>query len=131
MVDAAKVLPGDHEGWVVKFDDGFRVKIKGAEYLTLHKTHTGVTLHSIFKLVKSGKPREQICRTIPEGHLPRADEYLSKIYQDMEAVKQSAEEYYRDNNMVLMTIRNAAEQLVEFPGALKCIILAIGKSSPL
>lgn len=37
LLEKAKQLGPEHEGWVVRYDDGTRVKVKGAAYLELHK----------------------------------------------------------------------------------------------
>jgi RNA ligase len=37
LIKKAESLGPDHEGWVVRYSDGTRVKVKGAAYLELHK----------------------------------------------------------------------------------------------
>lgn len=43
MIAASERLDGQHEGWVVTFEDGFRFKLKGNEYLQLMKIRMDCT----------------------------------------------------------------------------------------
>lgn len=37
MVNKSKIIPKDHEGWVVTYNNGLKIKIKGEEYKKIYK----------------------------------------------------------------------------------------------
>ena len=61
-----KDIPNDKEGYVVKFKNGFRMKIKGDEYKRLHKILTNISNRDIFEYVKEGKPLDEILDKVPD-----------------------------------------------------------------
>jgi len=48
-------LSGNEEGFVLRFADGQRFKVKGAEYLRLHKIMCGLSPKMIFEMWRDGK----------------------------------------------------------------------------
>lgn len=46
-------IPSEEEGYVIKFDCGERMKIKGSHYLFLHKIITNCTYRDIWRLLKN------------------------------------------------------------------------------
>ena len=61
----AASLGADQEGWVVRFDDGYRLKIKGDEYCRLHRLVSRVTPLAVWEAVKNGES-ETTLQEIPE-----------------------------------------------------------------
>jgi RNA ligase len=53
-LERAKTLGSDYEGWVVRYDNGTRVKVKGALYLELHKWINRLTLKVVAKAMVDG-----------------------------------------------------------------------------
>jgi RNA ligase len=56
----------DREGYVIRFKNGFRMKIKGEEYKRLHKILTNISNRDIFEYVKEGKPLDEILDKVPD-----------------------------------------------------------------
>ena len=54
IVDIAAGLNDQDEGFVIRFDDGFRIKIKGAEYCRVHRLVSNLTPLSIWELLCEG-----------------------------------------------------------------------------
>jgi RNA ligase len=54
MIELQKTLPKDREGFVVRYADGLRVKIKGAEYVKIHKLISGISPLSIWETMQDG-----------------------------------------------------------------------------
>lgn len=54
------------EGFVVKFEDGTRVKIKHAEYVRLHRLLTEVSSKSIWEILKNGGEITEILDRVPD-----------------------------------------------------------------
>ncbi len=54
------------EGFVVKFSNSFRLKVKFEEYLRLHRIMTRVTSYNIWEYLKSGEPMDEILEQMPD-----------------------------------------------------------------
>lgn len=61
-----KMIPDDEEGFVVKFSNGDRCKIKGEEYLRLHKLMTNVSTTSVWENLMNGKSMDDLLVDIPD-----------------------------------------------------------------
>jgi RNA ligase len=66
MIEAAKGLPCYKEGWVIRFDNGYRVKIKGDEYCRVHRLVSNVTPNRVWEVMVNGDDVEQIRKQLPE-----------------------------------------------------------------
>ena len=56
----------DKEGYVIRFKNGFRMKIKGDEYKRLHRILTNISNRDIFEYVKDGKSMDEILDKVPD-----------------------------------------------------------------
>ena len=56
----------DREGYVIKFKNGFRMKIKGEEYVRLHKLLTNISSRDIWEHLKDNKSLEDIISDVPD-----------------------------------------------------------------
>lgn len=54
------------EGFVIKFDNGLRVKLKYEEYRRLHKIVTGINSKIIWEMLKEDKNFEEILDRVPD-----------------------------------------------------------------
>jgi len=65
MLRAAE-LPRTEEGFVVRFDDGLRLKIKGAEYRRIHALISRVTPLAVWEAMDAGDDLSAMRRDLPE-----------------------------------------------------------------
>jgi len=56
----------DREGYVIKFKNGFRMKIKGEEYVRLHKILTNISNKDIWEYLKDNKPFDELLERVPD-----------------------------------------------------------------
>jgi hypothetical protein len=56
----------DEEGYVVRFDDGTRVKVKGARYIELHKLLSGLSSRSVWECLSAGKSVADMIAVVPD-----------------------------------------------------------------
>ncbi len=54
------------EGFVVRFHNGFRVKMKFAEYVRLHRIVTGVSNIAVWEYLMEGKPFDELLDRVPD-----------------------------------------------------------------
>ena len=61
-----KEISKQNEGYVVRFKNGFRMKIKGDEYVRLHKLLTNISSRDIWEHLKDQKSLEDIISDVPD-----------------------------------------------------------------
>jgi RNA ligase len=61
----SKILQ-NQEGFVIKFQSGFRMKVKGEEYVRLHKILTQLTTYDIWEHLKDGKDVLELVDIAPD-----------------------------------------------------------------
>jgi RNA ligase len=66
------MVKDNQEGFVVKFTNGDRIKVKGVEYLRLHKIMTNVTTTGVWEYLKNGEDVMELLKDVP-------DEFYNKI----------------------------------------------------
>ena len=68
------------EGFVIKFENGVRMKIKGEEYVRLHKILTGFSTYDIWEHLKDGKDVMELVEKVP-------DEFDKWVKEQVRALK--------------------------------------------
>lgn len=66
MIKLQKTMPKDEEGFVVRFENGLRVKIKGEEYLRIHKLISTMSPISFWESMKNGIVNKEYVMQLPE-----------------------------------------------------------------
>lgn len=56
----------EKEGYVIRFKNGFRMKIKGEEYVRLHKILTNISNRDIWEYLKDNKPFDELLEKVPD-----------------------------------------------------------------
>ncbi|WP_070999648.1 RNA ligase [Methylobacterium sp. C1] len=79
MVTRAAALPGDKEGFVIRFADGSRLKIKGAEYKRLHGLISRCTPLAVWDVLATGGDPAEMRKDLPEEFWDDFDEICSII----------------------------------------------------
>jgi RNA ligase len=74
-----KIIPDNSEGFVIKFVSGFRMKIKGEEYVRLHRLITNFSNVDIWEVLKEGKNLEDFLDKVP-------DEFDSWVKRTMNSI---------------------------------------------
>jgi RNA ligase len=66
LLTEAQALPRTEEGFVIRFEDGHRLKVKGSEYRRIHALISRVTPLALWEAMASGDDLESIRRELPE-----------------------------------------------------------------
>lgn len=75
-----KGLIGDNEeGFVVRFSNGDRMKVKGVEYLRLHKIMTNVSTTTIWEMLSEGKDVMELLKDVPDEFYNKIRLYVSEL----------------------------------------------------
>ena len=75
------------EGFVIKFENGFRLKVKFEEYVRLHRIITQLTSIDIWEHLKENKPLEAMLEHVPDeffNWVKKVINTLNKEFQDIE-----------------------------------------------
>ncbi|MBA4077249.1 MAG: 2'-5' RNA ligase, partial [Cyanobacteria bacterium PR.023] len=83
LADSARVLSRDQEGFVVRFLDGSRLKIKGDEYLRLHALLSKVTPLAIWEKLAAGDDLDAMRRDLPEEFWSDFDQIRSQLENNL------------------------------------------------
>ena len=82
QVSDLESLPRDtqnFEGYVVRFDNGLRVKVKLDDYVRLHKLMTGITANRIWEILAAGQDVEAVIRELPDEMYDEVMEVTDRI----------------------------------------------------
>ena len=67
------------EGFVVRFSNGERIKIKGEEYLRLHKIMTNVSTTGVWELLSSGGDINEFLKDVPDEFYKKVKDYADLL----------------------------------------------------
>lgn len=116
-VDLLKALNHDNkEGFIIKFSNDFRVKIKFEEYLRLHKIVTQVSTLSIWEYLKTNQSMEEILERVPDEFF----DWVKQTKVDLETQFFAIENQCKSDFKVLDSVKETALyfQTCTFPSVL-------------
>jgi RNA ligase len=84
----------NEEGFVIRFSNGERMKIKGEEYLRLHKVMTEVSTKSVWEVLFNGDSMENLLNDVPDEFYTKIKEYENKLINDFKKIKNEYTWYF-------------------------------------
>lgn len=81
MLELQKTMHKDKEGFVIRYQNGLRVKIKGEEYLRIHRAIANATPLNVWRNMKNGKLDLVFKKELPDEILPDIEKF-QKILED-------------------------------------------------
>lgn len=92
-----KEMVGDNEeGFVIRFSNGDRMKIKGEEYLRLHRIMTNVSTTSIWETLSNGGDMEDVLKDVPDEFYDKIKEFVRDLTVKFDFIKSMYLEHYSD-----------------------------------
>ncbi len=73
------LIGNNFEGFVVKFSNGDRCKIKGEEYIRLHKIMTEISTKSVWECLSSGDDIYKLLEDVPDEFFNKIEEYVDEL----------------------------------------------------
>jgi RNA ligase len=73
------MIKDDEEGFVVRFSNGDRIKVKGEEYLRLHKIMTNISTTTVWEILSSGGKIEDLLKDVPDEFYDKIKTYASSL----------------------------------------------------
>jgi T4 RnlA family RNA ligase len=90
------MIGGNEEGFVIRFSNGDRMKIKGEEYLRLHRIMTGVSTTSIWEIMANGGNMEEILKDVPDEFYDKIKEVVRDIAVRFDNIRTDYIKYFTD-----------------------------------
>lgn len=87
------LISDDEEGFVLRFNSGERVKIKGEEYCRLHRIVTHTTSKDVWKLLKGGLDMSEFLDRMPDEFLNWFKQLVGEMYIQRHLIKSEVDKY--------------------------------------
>ena len=111
MLEACKTMTNQQEGFVVRFQGGYRIKIKGDAYKRVHSILSNVTPLGIWRAMDQGDDLSGIRREIPEEFWEDFDSIQKilegKLQEIVETVEQCSLEFEGKTDKEVGLARNS------------------------
>ena len=106
-------IPKDKEGYVIRFKNGFRMKIKGDEYKRLHRILTNVSNRDIWEYLKENKPFDEILDKVPDEFY----NWVKEVAKDLTIKFENIDNDYNDifNSINTINRKDFAEKAKLYP----------------
>jgi len=102
------LISNDREGYVVRFRGGFRMKIKGEEYVRLHRILTGFSNVNIWEYLKDGKDLNELLDRVPDEFDMWIKETVKDLIFRFENIKKEYTWIYEH----IMRVKNSTDRKV-------------------
>lgn len=124
------MIGNNSEGFVIRFSNGDRMKIKGEEYLRLHRIMTEVSTTSIWDVLSTGGDIEEVLKNVPDEFYDKIKEVVRDLTVRFENIQKDYLNYYLDiTDRVLSTDRTGfAEEAKRYNHPAILFAMFTGKS---
>ncbi len=123
LMEKAKTLDCNSEGWVIRFSDGTRLKIKGDEYCRIHRLISGLTPLAIWRSMRDEEDLEIMRRQLPEEFWGDYDTIVNLLYSQQRALMASIEAHYQP--FAQLSDKEIGLRLEEFPEEVRRFIFPL------
>jgi len=89
-----KLVDNNQEGFVIRFSNGDRMKIKGEEYIRLHRIMTEVSTTSIWEILSNGNDMEDLLKNVPDEFYSKIKEYVNELNTKFNDIQTRYYKYY-------------------------------------
>jgi RNA ligase len=98
---------GNAEGFVIRFESGFRIKVKFEEYVRLHRILTGISNIAIWEYLSAGQPLDELLEMVP-------DEFYDWLKLTEQQLRTQFEEICSECHSVFKTFETRKESALYF-----------------
>jgi RNA ligase len=126
LIAKAQQLPASREGFVLRFDNGLRLKVKGAEYRRVHALISHCTPLALWEAWAAGDDLNAIRRELPEEFWSDFDSIVALLQQAMVALTMRIAQAVAD--VANMNDKELGLRLGEQPEAIRSFLFPWRKS---
>jgi RNA ligase len=84
------MVEDNHEGFVVRFSNGDRMKVKGDEYVRLHRVMTNLSTTAIWEVLSSGGTMDTLLADVPDEFYSKIKEYENSLRYSYMSIQEHA-----------------------------------------
>ena len=84
------MVKDNEEGFIIRFSNGDRMKIKGEEYLRLHKIMTNVSTTAVWEVLSNGGNFEDLLKDVPDEFYSKIKDYEKGLRYTFMSVREDA-----------------------------------------
>jgi RNA ligase len=103
----------NEEGFVLKWDNGYRVKIKFADYFRLHKLITGLNEKAIWEFMQEHDNIDELVKQVPEEFENFVRTVYTNIDEDFWNISERCIKFIKDNKLKELTRKESAEIIMK------------------
>jgi T4 RnlA family RNA ligase len=85
-----EMIKDNEEGFVVSFSNGSKMKIKGVEYIRLHKIMTNISTTGVWEVLSSGSEMDELIKDVPDEFYNKIKDYVKELRYQYHSVKEHA-----------------------------------------
>jgi RNA ligase len=127
-----KEISKDNEGYVIRFSGGMRMKIKGTEYVRLHRILTNFSNKDIWELLKNGEDLGPFLERVPDEFDKWVKAVVMNLRYSFHSIDERAGKYHDsfrygkfNDKEVEPTKKEFAEYVKQFPKELSAVMFKI------
>ncbi|MGH8933981.1 MAG: hypothetical protein ACRDZO_25935 [Egibacteraceae bacterium] len=122
--DLPAMIGPDREGFVVRLADGGRVKVKGVEYVRLHRLLTCTTARSVWEILASGGDVGELLERVPDEFYEWVRRWVERLRDEHASVMAEAHRAVAGARG-LGSRKEQAAALLQLPGYLPGVAFAL------
>jgi RNA ligase len=111
--DLERLQNDKDEGFVLRWEDGFRLKFKLDEYVRLHRLITQVTARSIWDLLRNKQPFDELLERVPDEFYTWVKEKKEFFETEFRNIKSDAKMFLEARDLKGMDRKDAAQLIME------------------
>ena len=100
MLEIAETLDVNNEGFVVRFSNGYRIKIKGSEYIRVHRLISNCTPLAIWDMMRNLDNLDIIRKDLPEEHQRDFDNIRNLLQAKFDNYLKVIKDFYEDTKRI-------------------------------
>lgn len=105
------LISNDREGYVIRFENGFRMKIKGEEYVRLHRLLTNFSNVDIWEALKNGDDISKMLERVPDEFDAWVRKTINNLQIQFNEIKENVDKEY----WTLINRKEYAEKIKDNP----------------
>jgi len=132
-----KEISKDNEGYVIRFSSGMRMKIKGDEYVRLHRILTNFSSKDIWELLKNGEALEPFLERVPDEFDDWVKRTAMNLRYSFHSIDERAGKYHDgfrygkfNDRYPEPTKKEFAEYIKQFPTELAAVMFKMWDKRP-
>jgi len=103
----------NEEGFVLKWSNGFRLKIKFEDYVCLHRLLTGITEKVVWELLRDNKDIDVLRKNVPEEFLAWLDTTRMELAYKFYKIVKECQRFVHVNDLRNLSRKDAANCIIK------------------